>query len=77
MRQAHLQSFGECRRWLDRWQISSEQERAANAGIKRSARIAETQVPSHRLDVDATQRVVDVGVVLVSKFPTIHSARGG
>jgi len=74
--ETHLQPLGERYGGLDRRQIVREQQRASDAGVERGAVSTQPQMPSHRLDVDTAQRVVNICVVLASKLPTIHAARG-
>src|SRR4030081_1463847 len=72
LRQTQLQPLAESRRELYGRKIVRHEERTTHSGVQACARLAEAAMACHGVQLDATQRVVDVCIVLAAKLPTIH-----
>ena len=72
--QTRLQPIAECRRRLNRREISRDQQGTAYTCVEVRTALTQLAMSRHSIEVHATERVVDKRGVLLPKLPTVHWA---
>ena len=70
--EARVQPLAECCRGLDGGEIARNEQGATNPRVLLRAGFTELPVKGHRVEVHATQGVVDIRCVLAPELPTVH-----